>query len=266
MKEHEITCDWIDRYNEGELDEQEKELFQQRMNASPLLHSEVLLDASLNRFLCDEELLDLMKKIKDVTLRTPDAGRLKNILLIAASVLLFVMTSGLFYLFLTNIPTPGIMTVQDAGKPDQAKNGGHDTLSFTAEGQNSGKNALSSMPDAVSQDLLSFNFRPLPELELLTGSVTRSEPFQLLSPNALVYARSGTDVIFEWRYNGKTDSLSMAILNNLGLTVARLSLDHTGSFILNTARFGEGLYYWKILAADDFVFMGKLIIIKEIKN
>jgi hypothetical protein len=38
------------------------------------------------------------------------------------------------------------------------------------------------------------------------------------------------------------------------------------SYLLNTKKFQEGLYYWKIMVEDDLVFMGKLTILPGRKN
>ena len=73
MMEKDITCDWIDRYNEGELDEIERAYMQQLMRVNPWLQSEVLIDASLNRFLEEEDVLDLMNKVRVVTRQKGDA-------------------------------------------------------------------------------------------------------------------------------------------------------------------------------------------------
>ena len=67
MKDFKITSDWIDRYNDDELDESEKSFFQQRMLHDPLLRTEVYIDACVNRLFKDEDVLELMRKVQSIT-------------------------------------------------------------------------------------------------------------------------------------------------------------------------------------------------------
>jgi len=109
--ETEITSDWIDRYNDAELNEAEKAIFQKRMQSNPLLRTEVYIDACLNHLLVDEEVLDLMGKIKSASRRNVGGIRQMNLLLVAASVLCFVMIGGLFYLVRTNMAPSALYSV-----------------------------------------------------------------------------------------------------------------------------------------------------------
>ncbi|HNY02330.1 MAG TPA: hypothetical protein PKG48_07080 [Bacteroidales bacterium] len=64
MKDPEIPHWWIDRYNAGELGDEELKIFRKKLQEDQLLQAETELDARLDRFLSDPGLLDLMDKIR----------------------------------------------------------------------------------------------------------------------------------------------------------------------------------------------------------
>ena len=103
MKDTEITSDWVDRYNDNELSENEKALFQNLMQNNPLLRTEVLIDAHLNRFFMDQDAMDLMEKVRSVTLRIEHGSRSMNYLTVAASVLCLIIFGAIGYLMHTKL-------------------------------------------------------------------------------------------------------------------------------------------------------------------
>jgi len=90
MKDIEITSEWIDRYNENDLNEDEKVLFRKRMENNPLLRTEVHIDACLNELYQDDGTLDLIKKIKNINKKTDRDEGLLWYMLIAASFLYLI--------------------------------------------------------------------------------------------------------------------------------------------------------------------------------
>lgn len=63
MNYEEISPEWIDRYTENSLTPDERTLFEACRKSSPMLDAEVRIDAKLERFLSDPELLDLLAKM-----------------------------------------------------------------------------------------------------------------------------------------------------------------------------------------------------------
>ena len=262
MKETEITSEWIDRYNDDELDEVEKAMFQDRMQSNPLLRSEVYIDACLNQFLGDYGLLDLMNKVGSASQRKTSSCSLINSILIIASVLLLSMIAGIFYLILTNTGTNTMRTLKHINHVNNRTGDTPDTMNNTTKFLNFG--ALDSLPviPLKSEHGLSENFESLAEFELLIGSVTRSGQFRLISPEMTASVPAGAEVQFAWHYDDKVELLSIIFLDNHGMPVSEVSLNHKSAYILKTTCFNEGLYYWKIMANDDIVLMGKLTILK----
>jgi hypothetical protein len=261
MKEPEITCDWIDRYNDHELDGTEMAIFQKRLQSNPLLRSEVHIDACLNRFLMDDEVIDLMNKLNTSARRKPDNSRLLNTFLIAASVLCLAMIGGLFYLLRTNQVTTTMQIHQHTNEPGYRQGHVADMLKFTFSGPDPLNNALLSCAKATRRGLNVKDFTLLPEFELLIGSVTRSSRFKLISPDVNITVFKGTEVLFDWSDDEKTGPVCIVMMNNRGMAVSDIPVAQAGSFVLSTNWFREGLYYWKIMMGDDLVLMGKITIL-----
>jgi hypothetical protein len=250
MMDEEIPCDWIDRYNDDDLDENEKALFQKRMLADPLLHSEVQIDASLNRFLLDPDAIDLMGKIRDISIKNRGSNSLRKSILLAASVLVLAMAGGMVYLAEKTNMSTSLETARQSRKIVKKQ------LVLP-------ENPGDAMPpsEMTHRCLPEPGFQPFAEFELLTGSVTRSSLVKLISPEVKLSIPRGTMVLFSWRYYDSIVPVSIIILNNRGIQLSQMQLCHGTRYILKTNGFREGLYYWKIMADDDLVLMGKMIIL-----
>lgn len=248
--EAEITNDWIDRYNDGELDEKEKAIFQQRMLANPLLRSEVYIDACLIRFLMDFEMQDLMEKIRSASQRNSRGNRFMDYLLIVASIFCLSMIGGIFYLLRSSTETAPIYFLKQTIQHDQGAKIDPDKL-----------NGVIPYQKTTHQGLVKKNFESLAEYELLIGSGTRSDQFKLISPHVNASIPAGSEIMFKWLNTDKKALVSIVFLNNHGITVSEIELNQTSSYVLKTKGFKPGLYYWKIMADDEMVMMGKLTIL-----
>ncbi len=244
--EPEITNNWIDRYNEDELNDDEKAIFELSMASSPTLRSEVHIDACLNRFLMDFELQDLMKKIRSASKRNKGGSWLMDILLIVASILCISMILGVFYLLQSNAETA---QHPFSGAPEQAGQELYSAariLKGTLPVQNDQMHHSTENPSA-----------PLAEFEVLIGSGTRSNKVTLISPNVYVTIPAGNNLLFAWNEHQKAEPRSLVILNNQGITVAEVLLPHATFYNLSTKGYDAGLYYWKIMGEGKMVLMGK---------
>jgi hypothetical protein len=259
--ETEITSDWIDRYNEDELSESEKLLFQERMLCNPLLRSEVYIDSCLNQLLADEDVLDLMMKIRSASRKNSNGTRRLNCLRVAASILCFALIGGVFYLVRTNMATDTTGSLHQKNQPDQPCAGESTSVNGPSDFEKPGHNISVPFSITANHDLVAKAFVPLSEFELLIGAVTRSYPFKLISPLMNDSIDAGAEVPFAWQEIDHVLPVSIIIMNNKGIPVYEISLDHASSFQLQTKDFREGLYYWKIMMNDDMVLMGKLTIL-----
>ncbi|MDP1622321.1 MAG: hypothetical protein Q8M08_08270 [Bacteroidales bacterium] len=259
--ETEITCDWIDRYNNDELNENEKAIFEERMGTNHLLRSEVHLDDCLNRFLMDEGLLDLMKKISSSSQKNQSRGSWWKPMLIAATLLCLTVMGGLFYLLQTNPGTIRQCVVSRTDQPLREHEVEPEKLTPLTDFQN--PLVRDQIPHNMAKHmfLLAEAFQPLTEFDLLIGSVTRSDYFKLITPDPVLSIPAGTRVLFSWTYDERSEPVSIILMNNKGIPVFEMPLTKKDTFVLNTGDFLPGLYYWKILAGDDLVLMGKLTIL-----
>jgi len=261
MMETEITSDWIDRYNDNELDETEKAIFQKRMVANPLLCSEVCIDARLNHFLQDNEVMDLMTKIRSVSQRNADGSRRLDSLLIAASLLCLVMIGGIFYLLRTNMVKVDLYGQQHSEQQKQ-KNAEYPVkLNYPPQFDHNYYHDSLPIIKAIHPGMIAKNFEPLAEFELLIGSVTRSYQFKLISPDMNISISAGTAVLFAWRQSGNMMPVCIVVINNHGIPVSEITIKHGNTYTLKTKGFREGLYYWKIVMDDGMVLMGKYTIL-----
>ena len=221
MKETEITSEWIDRYNDDELDEVEKAMFQNRMQSNPMLRSEVYIDACLNQFLGDYGLLDLMNKVGSASQRKTSSCSLINSILIIASVLLLSMIAGIFYLILTNTGTNTMRTLKHINHVNNRTGDTPDTMNNTTKFLNFG--ALDSLPviPLKSEHGLSENFESLAEFELLISSVTRSGQFRLISPEMTASVSAGAEVQFAC--NDGSGGSGIFCKEGIGLSSSRMT-------------------------------------------
>jgi hypothetical protein len=256
MKELKITSDWIDRYNEDELDAPERDFFQQRMLQNPLLRTEVRLDAQLNRFLRDKDILDLMKKVQSVTRKANRSSGLMNYLLIAASVLFMIMAGSIYYLVEikpVSHQTGVRQQVAHSPKkqvPGHADKGKQDVKPVTE---------VNPMPREISgSNLLAENFKPMAEFERLVGSVTRSGQIRLATPAARTKIEAGIPVRFSWISGNTRQPVTIVLMNNRGKLVFESPSLYAASMVIETKGLPKGLYYWKIMYIDELVMIGKI--------
>ncbi len=261
MKEPEITCDWIDRYNDEDLKDKDKLVFEKRMLDNPFLRSEVEIDANLNRFLRDKDLMDLMDQITAASTKNAKGGRHFNYLLLAASVLCLVLIGGLFYLIRSTAKPSMLCAVQHPGHRVQSM------YEEKPEGMKGMQKILSQGHDCsfehshlINTDFNEKEFKPLAEFDLLTGSATRANQFKLIRPDVNTCIASGTEVLFAWRDCSRNGSLFLVMMNNQGIPIMEIPLHRARYYTLKTAGMRRGLYYWKILEDDDLIIMGKLIL------
>lgn len=265
MMKKQITGDWIDRYNENELDINEKALFESRMHASPLLRAEVELDACLNHLLEDEGMIDLMNKVRKASRENTHSRSRLNYLLLAASLLCFAMIGGLFYMIRSNhVITNGssLEPVQQRFMKD------HTTVQPVFPPQFHDSGYTGDIPAIKNPDhlVLAKKQEPLLEFDLLVGSVMRAELFTLLSPPAVVAISAGEDVLFSWKADYLSVPIHIFILDNTGACLAEIPVLNDTSWLMHTKSLREGLYYWKIMVEEDLVFVGRLTVLPGRKN
>jgi len=260
MNDMEITNDWIDRYNENELNEEEKAFFIKRMELNPLLRTEVLIDECLNRLYQDEGTMDLMKKIH-MAQQKPDRrdGRF-SYLLIAAS-LLYLIVLGVI-LKMVVIDQEDIVA---KGQSHRDEPGNSPAAKIVSEVFQKNPAAVKNLrPQTWNENshnlYLAMNYIPLPDYELLVGSVTRSARIELRSPIAILNIQQGIPVKFKWVYQDKKVPVNIVVYDNRGRRVFETLILLDDSYKLVTKYWPGGIYYWKIITDEEMICMGKIIL------
>lgn len=249
MKETEITSDWIDRYNDGELSESERIIFEDRMKTSPLLRSEVHVDAALNRLLNDSELLDVLHKINVARGKKRNKGSELSRLVAAACIICLAIFGGTFLLN-RDAGQPGIFAERSIS-PAPVCNIQRDTCMDTT----------GTINIAARRSIaLATNYIPLPEFEPIVGYATRTTLLRVTSPQPKATIPSGGALVFNWESMRTPLVVELEILDNRGVKVFAVHIADGSSYSFATSGLPDGLYYWKILANDDLAMMGKFLI------
>jgi hypothetical protein len=258
MKDMEITNDWIDRYNENELNEEEKEFFRKRLEVNPLLRTEVYIDECLNKLYQDEGTLDLVKKIQDARQKSDRRGGKLGYLLLAASILYLMALAIIFnrmHYDPVDYASSSNSDQNEIWKGAEGKLLSKDNLKIPVQER---KMVTQKWQEHSVNQYLSLNYMPLPDFELLVGSVTRSSQITIKSPASNWKIAAGYDVKFEWVSQNRVLPVNILFYNNAGNLIFETPALLDDSYILNTKDWPGGIYYWKIILDEEMILLGKL--------
>ena len=261
MTSDEHLHEWISRYNEGTLEGDELERFLELLKSDPEVRLQTKLNKEVIEFLNDRDLLAFLKVVDEVRLSRQRDSRL-NYLLIAAVMIIFVAV-GCFWIYR--------YSMNKINRFPMAINQGRDTSRYLEDNQQESvfSNWISHgypgskwQKEVASSETLSIALTPLPYLEGLVGEAMRSTKLSLLAPPFSLRINPGDTVTFRW-LRTETATLSIEIMDNLGnmlWTFEKLTGDKMN---LKTSQWKTGLYYWKLLADDDIVCVGKIAIVNQ---
>jgi hypothetical protein len=171
------------------------------------------------------------------------------------------MVGGLFYLIGSGILTINMYSLQPEHGSNVMDHKADDIVGCTAEPGFRGAKTFMPADPGYKLAMLAHNYEPLPEYELLVGSVTRSHQFSLISPRLNTAIPAESEVQFSWRYGNGPGQVTIQILDNHGVMISEKHISQGRNYCLKTQGLLRGLYYWKILLGDDMVLLGKLTIL-----
>jgi hypothetical protein len=261
MKETEISTRWIDRYGEEELNETELQVFTMHLQANPLLRTETVIDAKLNRFLSDHDTIEMMEKIRQVACRPYLYNRKLAAWLVAASIL-SLLTFGTTYFLLRTDPVT-MSRFSSPGEPPDRRMGSEVKMVYRQimDGRKISDISPVSRREMAVKPLICDSYKPMTEFELLVGAVTRAGLLKVVSPKAELTIIRGQSVEFRWEGVNSFSPVNIIVLDNSGKRVRCFQVKRSDrSFTMETAALEKGLYYWKILAEDEIITLGKLIV------
>jgi hypothetical protein len=267
MNNAEKNHEWIDRFNDNELEGDELKEFLELMKNDPVFRAEVRLDKELNEILQEEDILELRKKIKEVRNDRENRGLSKRSILFAASIMIILVLSVFLYLVIS-VKTRNDMNLQ--GKNSSAK--GFDITRDASSSLNDGKN-IPVKPTARNDthttkgpvtsnnqnQLLIASYKPFPPFESLIGTHVRSDNFKMTGPSPGARFKSTAPILFSWETD-KPLTLTLEIMDNKGTLVFDLHGISDKSIKIPYGKLKDGLFYFKILKEDEIVFFGKFTV------
>ncbi len=256
MSDREKLPEWIDRFNNNELEGEELERFLALLKKNPKIQAEVDLDRDLNQVLKDEELLELRKKIQKVRergnrTRPGDSDPGLRIWLMAALIVVLVGTVFLIF-WLTR--APGIIATREQLTRQDTLIEREKSLPAVRQKDST------TVKKPVRQNLqLAQNLTPYPPLESLVGTVTRGSSFRLIKPlNSSIILQS-SELEFLWKKD-ENEKVALTILDNTGKPVMGPILTADDHEKIKASRLKPGLYYFRIVNKDELIYVGKFTI------
>jgi len=258
MNYNENIEELIDRYNSGELNESERVHFLERLQTDPELRVQVSIDRAITKMLEKKELLKFMEKISKIRGEDYLDHKRPNRVLMAASILLLI-SFGLFSLFIYKWKLKSSQNDWNlTWKPDARPV----NLNLTLLDQAEIYQRFTPAPHGIMHrsSFLANAFQPLVEYELLVGSATRSESFQLLSPKTRISMPKNSVISFQWKTATEWLLVTLEVIDNQGVSVRGPVPVQGGRYQLTTDDLGPGLFYWRIMSDEGLILMGNLIL------
>ncbi len=260
MIEQNKIAEWIDRYNNHDLSDTENHQFSLLLSEHPVLKAEVKVDQELNVIIGDEDTIMLIQKLEKIrkSLQKTNAGHIH--FLLAASFLILLASGILVFLFFYkpydfSIPT----TVQEV-QGNNDKTGLRETIPGLDPGATFTMNPVEKQRKTERMKNMIARYEKLPELELFIGVATRAGLVHLSSPTARLEISSGSIVLFEWKYLYPVSDLSLQVMDNHGKELTSVFPLMGDQYSLETAAFGKGRIYWKMIMKDEIVAIGTIIL------
>lgn len=263
--ENQITSNWIDRYNSGDLSDEERSYFEESLKKNPLLIQELRLDTELERFLADKELLKFMYQISDLSSKSSKKGvKLKKIRFVAAFLGMVAILATLAEFIL-------IFEIEPASFRSHNYNVDH-TSGYISDGKQAiclkdTRKKSFPPPEKIGINpgnrLAENAYTVLPEYELLVGSEFRSGLVNIILPEPEISVKEHDKIFFMWESidNETHSAIALVLTNNKGKKLIEIGNQPlSGSLSLPADTLGRGLFYWKILLQDDIVKMGKVAV------
>jgi hypothetical protein len=258
MNENDKLAEWIVRFNNHDLHGEELKEFMDMMKQDPELRREVNLDRDLNEILTETEIIELRKKL--LKFRTPketfNLGL--HIYILAASVTLLIGLAVFVYLW-RNQGNNAIMNTGNTFNTSDTSRYSNYLLSNKEQVKpdDSTSDSLNDLTiqkgrNGAKKTLLADNYKPYPPYESMVGEVSRAGNFKLINPSASASFRKGNVISFIWETHD-SHSLIIKMTDNKGeLRFVSGSIDGK-SFLFDTSKLAEGLYYVKFVYNDEIV-------------
>lgn len=265
MKKEPFSSDWIDRFRDNDLNEVEKLLFLDHLKHNPELRREFELDKQFDRLMGDADTLEFLEILKSLPYRKEVVKKRIHRLLTAATIVGF-LTFGTAYLLINQLikEEPAVTILNNREMNDTGLNS-EPVNSFTRP-PDTESGFLSQKPhyDCGTQNDEDL-YQPLQEYEWLVGAEYRDGALELAYPAPDTTISLDGSVNFRWYLtSGEDDDVTFVIVNNKGKVVRETVYKRDAMGLsVQAATLGPGLFYWKLIVADNIAGMGKMTIFRE---
>jgi hypothetical protein len=259
MSDREKLPELIDRYNSGNLTEEELSAFLEMLKNNSRLREEVRLDKELNEILADEDIIELRKKLLAVKKNTGQRkGADLKFFLLAASILLLIGLGVLLFINNKHHHPHGNIPLTHKYQPEHYRLPKINKVEKTGIAKDITTREIKK-PDRRMGMMLAAGFRKNPAFENMLGATRHAGYFRMDAP-ALGYRFGEKAVIrFEWLQDGQT-GINLKIMDNTGTIVHESALLVKNKYSLPPGTLKAGLYYFEVLENDEILFFGKFFI------
>jgi hypothetical protein len=262
MSNREKIPEWIDRFNNGELSNEEVKTLLEMAKNDPRLREEIKLDLELNSILTDEDILDLRKKMLTLSkIRLERKGNNLKFYLMAASLLL-LLGIGLF-LFFYNVnrssnAKPGENTLSQKNHPPTKQSPAYQQINSSKTSSDTANRGNTISTEQRGTNLLA-SYDKNPSLENMIGTTRNAGNFAMVFPLNDYHCSVNADVRFEWLPEGPAE-VELRIMNNFAILVHESGTIKKNTYSIPPGKLKQGLYYFKILSGDEILYFGKFTI------
>ena len=257
--------EFIDRYNNNQLQGKELEEFVELMKQNPDLREEVKLDKDLNTILADYEIIELRRKLIKNRIPQETKGPDLSFFLFAATAAILIGLVIFGYIWLRKTDNE-IMSLQHELNLDDTLSSVNQQLTFEEQIaiDRAAVDTLISRKKRgeikPGNDLvLTDNYSEFQLYEGMTGEVSRTASFHLLSPKSIDSYSTGNPVTFRWE-SKSIKKVLIIIANNKGEQVFVSPVITGNTFQYHTSKLKGGLYYYKFVSNDEIVYFGKFVL------
>ena len=250
---------WIGKFTDKELSPEEESRLMAQASHNPLLRNELRLDEDINELFDDCDRIRLSDTIRSAIHHEKSRVILPLYLKIAASlIILITMTAlaGLLVNYYRQNPGQSLINNNPLMKPET-----RGLFGFLQGYRLQDMPATPARRRELAINSKSFNsYSRRAEYEFLIGTATRDVTVFVISPLPRVSCKADSQLQFLWRWVSEVVPVSLEIIDNRGRLVLNTSQMMDMSYILNTRQWPKGLYYYKIIAADELVTIGSISI------
>jgi hypothetical protein len=250
---------WIGKFTDKELSVEEESRLMAQASHNPLLRNELRLDEDINELFNDIDRIRLSDTIRSAIQHEKSRVIMPIYARIAASVIILITLAalaGLLVNYSRQNPGHSLIDYHPLLKPET-----RGLFSFMQGHRMQDMPATPAKRREIARNGNSFNpYSRRPEYEFLIGTVTRDVSIFVISPLPRVRCKAESLLQFSWRWVSDVVPVSIEVIDNKGHLMLHSQQMMDMSYVLNTMQWPRGLYYYKIITADELVTIGSISI------